>query len=94
MQEIERVPMNRTHTRTSFVVFVLLALLLPTLAFATEQMPKWNSVSVSGYHIREAGATAGSQSLPAPVRGSAGRRPMPSPRPMPTTMKPIWLIML
>jgi len=28
------------------------------IAFATEHMPKWNPVSVSGYHIREAGATA------------------------------------
>jgi methylmalonyl-CoA mutase N-terminal domain/subunit len=26
--------------------------------FATAEMPKWNSVSVSGYHIREAGSTA------------------------------------
>src|SRR5262245_34087586 len=28
------------------------------IAFATEHMPRWNPVSVSGYHIREAGATA------------------------------------
>ena len=26
--------------------------------FVTAEMPKWNSVSVSGYHIREAGSTA------------------------------------
>lgn len=26
--------------------------------FAREQVPKWNTVSISGYHIREAGATA------------------------------------
>jgi methylmalonyl-CoA mutase, N-terminal domain len=26
--------------------------------FATREVPKWNTISVSGYHIREAGATA------------------------------------
>lgn len=26
--------------------------------FCSEQMPKWNTISISGYHIREAGATA------------------------------------
>ncbi len=33
-------------------------LVTDTVAFAAEQMPKWNSISVSGYHIREAGSTA------------------------------------
>jgi methylmalonyl-CoA mutase N-terminal domain/subunit len=28
------------------------------LAYSTEHMPKWNTVSISGYHIREAGSTA------------------------------------
>ena len=28
------------------------------LVYSTEQMPKWNTVSISGYHIREAGSTA------------------------------------
>ncbi|MFT3921437.1 MAG: methylmalonyl-CoA mutase family protein [Myxococcales bacterium] len=28
------------------------------IAFCTAEMPRWNSVSISGYHIREAGATA------------------------------------
>jgi methylmalonyl-CoA mutase N-terminal domain/subunit len=28
------------------------------IRFCTEQMPKWNTISISGYHIREAGATA------------------------------------
>src|SRR4249920_2329011 len=27
-------------------------------AFCSEQVPRWNTVSVSGYHIREAGSTA------------------------------------
>ncbi len=29
-----------------------------TIEFATKEMPRWNSVSISGYHIREAGSTA------------------------------------
>ncbi len=28
------------------------------MAFATEHVPQWNSISISGYHIREAGSTA------------------------------------
>jgi methylmalonyl-CoA mutase N-terminal domain/subunit len=28
------------------------------LAFAAERVPRWNPISISGYHIREAGATA------------------------------------
>jgi methylmalonyl-CoA mutase N-terminal domain/subunit len=27
-------------------------------AYAAERMPKWNTISISGYHIREAGSTA------------------------------------
>ncbi|MBE0610876.1 MAG: methylmalonyl-CoA mutase, partial [Dehalococcoidia bacterium] len=33
-------------------------LVTDTIEFATNEMPLWNPVSVSGYHIREAGATA------------------------------------
>ncbi|HZS45282.1 MAG TPA: methylmalonyl-CoA mutase family protein [Blastocatellia bacterium] len=33
-------------------------LITDTFKFCTEHMPKWNSISISGYHIREAGATA------------------------------------
>jgi len=29
-----------------------------TIEFCTTEVPKWNTVSISGYHIREAGATA------------------------------------
>ncbi|MDQ4076576.1 MAG: methylmalonyl-CoA mutase family protein [Chloroflexota bacterium] len=29
-----------------------------TIEFGTEEMPKWNTISISGYHIREAGSTA------------------------------------
>src|SRR5215831_3302257 len=28
------------------------------LVYCTEHMPRWNTISISGYHIREAGATA------------------------------------
>lgn len=33
-------------------------LVTDTIEFATRQMPLWNPISVSGYHIREAGSTA------------------------------------
>jgi methylmalonyl-CoA mutase N-terminal domain/subunit len=33
-------------------------LVVDTMEFAASDMPRWNPVSVSGYHIREAGATA------------------------------------
>jgi methylmalonyl-CoA mutase N-terminal domain/subunit len=33
-------------------------LVVDTMEFAATDMPRWNPVSVSGYHIREAGATA------------------------------------
>ena len=33
-------------------------LVTDTIEFAAKQMPLWNAVSVSGYHIREAGSTA------------------------------------
>lgn len=33
-------------------------LVTDTIEFATHHLPQWNSVSVSGYHIREAGSTA------------------------------------
>ena len=33
-------------------------LVIDTIEFCAEHMPQWNPVSVSGYHIREAGSTA------------------------------------
>ena len=33
-------------------------LVVDTIEFGTRQLPKWNTVSISGYHIREAGSTA------------------------------------
>ncbi|HVP36106.1 MAG TPA: methylmalonyl-CoA mutase family protein [Terriglobales bacterium] len=33
-------------------------LITDVMAFSSQHVPKWNSISISGYHIREAGATA------------------------------------
>ncbi len=33
-------------------------LITDILAFCAERVPKWNTISISGYHIREAGSTA------------------------------------
>ena len=33
-------------------------LVIDTIEYCTEHLPQWNTVSVSGYHIREAGSTA------------------------------------
>ncbi len=33
-------------------------LITDIFAFCAEQMPRWNTISISGYHVREAGSTA------------------------------------
>ncbi len=33
-------------------------LIVDTIEFGTKHMPQWNTISISGYHIREAGSTA------------------------------------
>jgi methylmalonyl-CoA mutase, N-terminal domain len=33
-------------------------LVVDTIEFGTKEMPEWNTISISGYHIREAGSTA------------------------------------
>ncbi len=35
-----------------------LKIITDILAFAAENVPRWNTISISGYHIREAGSTA------------------------------------
>jgi methylmalonyl-CoA mutase, N-terminal domain len=35
-----------------------LRLIVDMIEFCTEEVPMWNTISISGYHIREAGATA------------------------------------
>jgi methylmalonyl-CoA mutase N-terminal domain/subunit len=34
-------------------------LVTDTIEFGTREMPRWNTISISGYHIREAGSTGG-----------------------------------
>ncbi len=36
-------------------------LVVDTVEFCLQQVPKWHPISISGYHIREAGATAGQE---------------------------------
>src|SRR5579862_5726101 len=33
-------------------------IIVDMIRYCTERMPKWNTISISGYHIREAGSTA------------------------------------
>jgi len=33
-------------------------LITDTFAFCRERVPRWNTISISGYHLREAGSTA------------------------------------
>ncbi len=33
-------------------------IIVDTVEYCTREVPKWNTISISGYHIREAGATA------------------------------------
>jgi methylmalonyl-CoA mutase, N-terminal domain len=35
-----------------------LRIIVDMIGFCTERVPKWNTISISGYHIREAGSTA------------------------------------
>ncbi len=35
-----------------------LKLVVDTMEFGAKEMPRWNTISISGYHIREAGSTA------------------------------------
>jgi methylmalonyl-CoA mutase N-terminal domain/subunit len=41
-----------------FVPAPSMRLVTDTIEFGTREMPKWNTISISGYHIREAGSTA------------------------------------
>ena len=33
-------------------------LIVDTFAYCAKEIPNWNTISISGYHIREAGSTA------------------------------------
>jgi methylmalonyl-CoA mutase N-terminal domain/subunit len=41
-----------------FPVKPAVGLVVDTIEYGTKHYPNWNTVSISGYHIREAGATA------------------------------------
>ena len=41
-----------------FPVEPSMRLVVDTIEYSSQHLPKWNPVSISGYHIREAGATA------------------------------------
>src|SRR5262245_40885782 len=45
-------------------------LITDVFAFCAERVPRWNTISISGYHIREAGATA-AQELASTLRDGA-----------------------
>ncbi len=36
-------------------------LVVDTIEYGTQKLPQWNTISISGYHIREAGSTAGQE---------------------------------
>src|SRR5262245_54829833 len=38
-----------------------LRIIVDLIEFATKHVPQWNTISISGYHIREAGSTAGQE---------------------------------
>ncbi len=38
-----------------------LRIIVDLIEFATRHVPQWNTISISGYHIREAGSTAGQE---------------------------------
>src|SRR5256885_262276 len=44
-------------------------LVVDTFEFGSKQVPQWNTISISGYHIREAGATAGQELAFTPANG-------------------------
>src|SRR3989442_11610194 len=41
------------------------------LVFGARELPRWNVISISGYHIREAGATPGQELAFTPAEGIA-----------------------
>src|SRR2546425_1217702 len=49
-------------------------LVVDTFEFGSKQVPGWNTISISGYHIREAGVTAGQEIALTPGNGVGGVR--------------------
>ena len=54
-------------------------------AYAAERIPSWNTISISGYHIREAGSTAVQGSPSRSRTGSPTRRPQSTRASRPTS---------
>jgi methylmalonyl-CoA mutase cobalamin-binding domain/chain len=55
-----------------------LRLVTDVIAYCAEQVPRWNPISISGYHIREAGATAARRSAsPSRTPSNTCARPAP-----------------
>src|SRR2546423_4376819 len=44
-------------------------LVVDTFEFGSKQVPGWNTISISGYHIREAGAAAAQEPAFTPAEG-------------------------
>ena len=57
---VQNDPLKEYVARGTFIYppAASMRLVTDTIAYCSRQLPQWNSVSVSGYHMREAGATA------------------------------------
>ena len=57
---IQNDPLKEYIARGTFIYppRASMRLVTDTIAYCSERLPQWNTVSVSGYHLREAGATA------------------------------------
>src|SRR5213078_814734 len=51
-------PLDRVSTSMTINATAPIRLALDVIEFCSHEVPRWNAISVSGYHIREAGATA------------------------------------
>src|SRR2546429_3481825 len=49
-------------------------LITDIFAYCKERIPRWNTISISGYHIREAGSTAGQENAFTPSHRFAHRQ--------------------
>ena len=63
-------------------------LVVDTIEFQAQHVPKWNSVSISGYHIREAGSTADAGARVHTARRHGVRRGVPASAAWTSTLSP------
>ena len=52
------IPRNTSPRRNGFTRRGPMRLITDTIEFCTREVPRFNPISISGYHIREAGSTA------------------------------------